>query len=110
MTEIVRKPLLIAPVNQRVSEIDVREIIFEGGQRTGRHLHPCPVVGYIVEGSAVFQIEGRPPQTLIAGSAFYEPANTVVVRFDNGSDAQPMKFIAYYLRQGQEALIEMLPE
>ena len=110
MTEIVRKPLLAAEVNQPVLKVDVREITFAGGQKTGRHVHPCPVVGYIAEGAALLEIEGQPAQALATGSAFYEPANTVIARFDNASASAPMKFIAHYLLQGQEALIEMLPE
>jgi len=43
----------------------------------------------------VFQVDGQAPQTLRAGDAFYEPANTKIVRFD--ALDQPTKFIAYYL-------------
>ena len=110
MSEIVRKPLLSAPIHHEMTKVDVREITFAPGQQTGRHLHPCPVVGYIAEGAAVFQIEGLPAQALATGSAFYEPANAIVARFDNASAEAPMKFIAYYLIHGDEALIEMLPE
>jgi len=31
------------------------------------------------------------------------------MRFDNASAEQPMKFIAYYLLDGQQDLIQMLP-
>lgn len=84
--------------------------MFAPGQETGRHRHPCPVVGYIAEGSAVLQIEGHDAQTLPTGAAFYEPAEIVVTRFDNASQTQPMKFIAYYLVAANEPLIELLPE
>jgi quercetin dioxygenase-like cupin family protein len=110
VSEIVRKPLLSAAVNHPVTRVDVREITFVPGQQTGRHLHPCPVVGYIAEGAAVLQIEGQPAQPLPTGSAFYEPANATIARFDNASASAPMKFIAHYLRNGDEALIEMLPD
>jgi len=60
--------------SRTVTRIDVREIIFQPGQQTGRHLHPCPVVGYIAEGTAFFQREDEAePRTLTFGSAFYEP-------------------------------------
>jgi hypothetical protein len=34
----------------------------------------------------------------------------VILRFDNASSSAPMKFIAHYLLNGKQALIEMLPE
>ena len=109
---ILRKPLLSAALGSRtVTQVEVREIVFGPGQRTGRHSHPCPVLGYIAEGSALFQREDeREAQTLDAGSAFYEPADAVIVRFDNASASQPMKFIAYYLLNGKQELIHMLPQ
>ena len=88
----------------------MREIVFEPGQLGGRYKHPCPVVGHILEGTAVLEIEGQPAQPLPAGSAFYEPAEAVIMRFDNASSTEPMKFVAYYLLEGKQELIEMLPE
>lgn len=109
---IVRRPLLSAMLGtSTVTQVEVREIIFQPGQQTGRHLHPCPVVGYIAEGTALFQRESEAEvQRLPSGSAFYEPANTVILRFDNASATEPMKFIAYYLLNGEQELIQMLPQ
>jgi quercetin dioxygenase-like cupin family protein len=108
-TTILRKPLLKATLPKRqVTAVDVREITFQPNQQTGRHRHPCPVIGYIAEGSAVLQIEGQRPQQLPTGSAFYEPADVIITRFDNASATAPMKFIAQYLLDGDQPLIEML--
>jgi quercetin dioxygenase-like cupin family protein len=109
MGKIVRKPLLsVSLQNKNVTSVEVREINFEPGQETGRHRHPCPALGYIVEGTALVQVEGEPEQRLLAGDAFYEPAGAVM-RFDNASAERPLKFICYYLLDGQQDLIEMLP-
>lgn len=110
--EIVRRRLLNAVLGQRsVSHVDVREIIFAPEQKTGLHLHPCPVLGYIAEGTALFQKDdGSEVQTLAAGSAFYEPAGTTILRFDNASSTEKMRFIAFYLLDGEQELIQMLPE
>jgi quercetin dioxygenase-like cupin family protein len=106
---IVRKQLLLASTGRRdLTSVDVREIRFEPGQQTGRHLHPCPVFGYIVEGTAQYQIEGEPLQRLPAGSAFHEPAETVIADFSNASDSEPMTFVAFYLLNGNQELIKML--
>jgi quercetin dioxygenase-like cupin family protein len=94
---IVRKSLLTANLatTKQVDRVDIREIDFVARQKTGLHLHPSPVVGYIASGSILFQVEGQPQQTLKAGDAFFEPANTRVLHFD--AIDQPVKFIAYYL-------------
>jgi hypothetical protein len=68
------------------------------------------VVGFIAEGAAILQVEGEAAVILSAGSAFHEPARATVVRFDNASETAPMRFIAYYLLDGEQDLIEMLPE
>jgi quercetin dioxygenase-like cupin family protein len=108
-TTIQRKPLLKAVLGSRsVTDVDVREIRFAPGQQTGRHLHPCTDVGYVAEGTAILQIEGQPPQTLPAGSAFHEPAQTVMADFRNASDTKPLTFITFYLLDGHQDLITML--
>jgi len=106
---IQRKQLLAAFLgNRNVTSVDVREIRLGPGQQGGRHLHPCAVLGYIVEGSALYQLEGEAVQTLPAGSAFYEPADTVIANFGNASSSEPMTFIAFYLLDGEQELIRML--
>ena len=108
--QIIRKPLLTAPaINKMVNKVEVKEIIFKPLQQTGLHLHPCPVLGYIAEGNAVFQVKGGALQTLKTGDAFFEPANTIIEHFDNASDSAPLKFVAYYLLGGDDQLIKMLP-
>ncbi|GAB3175926.1 hypothetical protein GCM10027291_36760 [Telluribacter humicola] len=56
------------------------------------------------------QIESQPAQVLRAGDAFFEPADTPILHFDNYSASQPMKFVAYYLLNGEKELIELLPK
>jgi quercetin dioxygenase-like cupin family protein len=108
-TAIQRKQLLDATLpNCNVTNVDVREITLDPGQHSGRHLHPCAVLGYIVSGTAVYQIEGDVEQTLSAGSAFYEPAGAVIANFGNASNSIPMTFVAFYLLDGDQELITMI--
>ena len=86
----------------------MREICLGPGQQGGRHPHPCAVLGYIVSGTALYQIDGEAVQTLPAGSAFYEPADTIIANFGNASDSEPMTFVALYLLDGEQELIRML--
>ena len=108
---IQRKELLtVALGDRRVTTADIREIRLGAGQQTGRHLHPCAVLGYIVDGTAVYQVEGETVRTLPAGSAFYEPAEAVIANFGNASNSEPMTFVACYLKDGDQELITMLGE
>jgi quercetin dioxygenase-like cupin family protein len=107
---VARKDLLEVKFDSRlVDNVQAKEITLIPGQRAPLHRHPCPVVGYIAEGTLIYQIQGQPARTLNTGDAFYEPAGTAIARFDNASTDKPMKFIAFYLSNGEEALIEMLP-
>jgi len=108
--KIIRKEILTADVGTRlIRKVDVREIDFHPGQKTGYHKHPCPVLSYIISGTVLFQVEGDTLKTLKAGDVLFEPANTPIVHYDNASQTEPLKFIAYYLINKEQVLIEMLP-
>jgi quercetin dioxygenase-like cupin family protein len=66
------------------------------------------VLGYIVAGTAVYQVEGQAEEILPAGSAFYEAPNNVIANFGNASDTEAMVFVAFYLLDGEQELIRML--
>lgn len=85
-------------------------VTFSPDQAGGRHRHPVPVFGYVVRGTILFQLEGEPTRTLTEGQAFYEPAGTVVLRFDNASGAEDAEFVAFYLLgPGQTETVQFLP-
>jgi quercetin dioxygenase-like cupin family protein len=108
-TQIIRKPLITADLGtKQFTRVEVKEITFEPGQKSGKHLHPCPVTGYIAKGKVSFQIEGEQEIIIPAGGAFYEPAGKTILKFDNYSDEEPMTFIAFYLLYGDQDLIKML--
>lgn len=54
-------------------------------------------MSHVARGTIQFQLEGQPATLLPEGSAFLEPANATVVRFDNASTDAPATFIAFYL-------------
>ena len=106
---IVREPLLTAsPIHKMVNRAELKEITFKPLMKTGRHLHPCPVVGYIVSGTALVQEKGGQLQRITAGQAFYEPANKVMVRFDNASASEPLRFVCCYLINNEKEIIKHL--
>jgi quercetin dioxygenase-like cupin family protein len=109
--ELIRKQLLTADTGVRqLTKIEAHEIHFAPGQTGALHYHPCPVTGYIIKGTALVEVEGQPAQILHAGEAFFEPALTRILHFDNYSTTEPMVFIAFYLLDGRQTLIELITE
>jgi quercetin dioxygenase-like cupin family protein len=50
---------------------------FQPGATSGPHTHPGEEAGYLLEGSLVFEIAGKPTFTVKAGETFFVPPNTV---------------------------------
>lgn len=106
---ISRQHLLTADLGSSiVTNVQVHAIRFSPGQKASLHLHPCPVVGYILEGTALLQVDGEGPQVIHTGHAFYEPAMKHILHFDNHSDKHPLVFVAFYLLNGRQSLIEFI--
>lgn len=105
---ISRKELLKTAIDQKVKSTEIQEITMAAGQGAPEHLHPCPVLGIINSGSAVFQIEGQEKVVLHEGDAFYEPKNVKILHFDNASAEKPLVFTAIYLKEGNEENIKFI--
>jgi quercetin dioxygenase-like cupin family protein len=105
---ITRKNLESALIDQKITKVEIQEITFPAGQTAPKHLHPCPVVGYIKSGSVLFQVEGKKPIILKEGDSFSEPKNVNILHFDNASNDKPMAFIALYLKEENEENIKLV--
>lgn len=105
---ISRKELLKTALDQQVKSTEIQEITMAAGQGAPEHLHPCPVLGIINSGEAVFQIEGHEKVVLHTGDAFYEPKKVIILRFDNASAEKPLVFTAIYLKEGNEENIKFI--
>lgn len=105
---ISRKELLKTALDQKVKSTEIQEITMAAGQGAPEHLHPCPVLGIINSGEAVFQIEGQEKVVLHEGDAFYEPKNVKILHFDNASAEKPLVFTAIYLKEGNEENIRFI--
>jgi quercetin dioxygenase-like cupin family protein len=64
------------------------------GAATGRHTHPTPRFVYVLEGSVILEIDGKPPQTFRSGEAFAELPG-VVHNFRNASASDPAKALGF---------------
>ncbi len=109
---VTRKDLLTAIINpaRPVASAAIKRVTLQPHSPTGLHLHPCPVVGIVIEGEILFQLEGGPRQILRAGDAVYEPANARVLHFDNIGDRPAILTACYLLAPDQHELIRLLPE
>lgn len=67
--------------------------IAPGGQ-VGRHMHPVPVMVYILEGELTVETEGQQPRIYKAGQAALEVVNTWHNGLNRGS--VPLKFLAIF--------------
>ncbi|KAB1232802.1 cupin domain-containing protein [Chryseobacterium viscerum] len=105
---ISRKELLKTAIDQTITSAEIQEITMAAGQGAPEHLHPCPVLGMIKSGEAVFQIEGQQKVVLHEGDAFYEPKNVKILHFDNASAEKPLVFTAIYLKEGNEENIKFI--
>ena len=93
---------------KNTSRVEVRRIRMLAGYASGPHVHNCPVVGSVVEGSVRFQIGDGPESILGPGDAFFEPESVLISHFDAGDEGAT--FLAYYLLDsGQEPEI-LVPE
>jgi quercetin dioxygenase-like cupin family protein len=101
---ITRTVLTDMPLRQvkDTGHIEIREIRILPGHAAGLHVHNGPVVGNILEGSAIYQIEGQPETILRVGDVFFEPEGERIARFDATDDG--VAFLAYFLLSpGQDA-------
>ena len=86
------------------------EVVYGPGGSSPPHRHPCPVIGYVVEGRFRTQVEGGPETIYRAGESFFEEANAVHVISANGSDKEPVRFLAYFTCDQQAPLSIDVPE
>ena len=73
------------------------EVTYDPGGANPAHHHPCPVVGYVLEGHLRMQIEGQPERVLGPGKTFYEAPDDVHKVSANASQDRPVRFLAYFL-------------
>jgi len=64
------------------------------GVRSGRHTHPGEEAGYVLEGTLILTVQGKPQQTLTAGDTFFVE-KTRIHETINESGA-PAKILATY--------------
>lgn len=75
------------------------------GAAAGKHYHPGHELGYVLEGSFTFEVEGKPPVTLEQGGTLYVPPRQVH-NPKNASKTAPAKALVFAIAEkGQPAAV-----
>jgi quercetin dioxygenase-like cupin family protein len=74
----------------------VVEVRYGPGESSPAHSHPCPVIGYVVQGALRTQAAGESVAVYHAGEAFYEAPNQVHQVSANASQTDSVRFLAYF--------------
>jgi quercetin dioxygenase-like cupin family protein len=77
-----------------------------GNVNVGRHTHPGPESGYLLEGEFTLLIEGQPPRLVKAGESYQVPAGAV---HDARSGDKGAKVIATYVVEKGKPLASPAP-
>jgi quercetin dioxygenase-like cupin family protein len=78
-------------------KVSLVEVNYAPGASSKAHSHPCPVIGYVAEGSIRFQVKGEAEVVYKTGETFYEAPNGVHQVSANASDKLPAKLLAYFV-------------
>ena len=66
------------------------------GGESGKHTQPGNEIVYVLDGSLILEVQGKPPATLNAGEA-YTTAAGEVQNVKNASTSAPAKALAFYI-------------
>jgi quercetin dioxygenase-like cupin family protein len=86
----------LPPLDGNTLNLKVVEVTYPPGGANPSHTHPCPVVGYIVEGALRARVNDGPEVVYEAGSTFYEAAGDIHAISANASATEPVRFLAYF--------------
>jgi quercetin dioxygenase-like cupin family protein len=78
-------------------EATLVEVSYEPGGANTAHRHPCPVIGYMLEGSMRMQVKGQPERIYQPGDTFFESPTDVHAVSANASQDKPARFLAYFV-------------
>lgn len=75
----------------------VVEVTYQPGDSSTAHRHPCPVIGYVMEGSLRTKSGNEPEAIYTVGQTFYEAPGAVHRVSANASTERPVRFLAYFV-------------
>jgi quercetin dioxygenase-like cupin family protein len=78
-------------------EATIVEVTYPPGGANPAHRHPCPVIGYVLEGALRMQVKGQPERIFTPGETFIETPADIHVVSANASQEAPARFLAYFV-------------
>jgi quercetin dioxygenase-like cupin family protein len=82
----------------------VVEVTYAGAGFSRPHRHPCPVIGYVVEGALRTGVDETPETIIHAGETFYEAPKGLHRVSANASEKEPVRFLAFFLCDNDQPL------
>jgi quercetin dioxygenase-like cupin family protein len=86
----------LKPMDGREIRVRVVEVTYPPGGANASHTHPCPVVGYVLEGSLRMQVNDGAEALFKKGDTFYEEPGDIHRVSANASTTEPARFLAYF--------------
>ncbi|MGB7845797.1 MAG: cupin domain-containing protein [Candidatus Acidiferrum sp.] len=99
----------LPPLKGDKLSVTLVEVIYGPGESSTPHSHPCPVIGYVLEGALRTQVQGEPAAIYKAGESFYEAPNGVHLVSANASDKERARLLAYFVCDQHSALSVDVP-
>jgi quercetin dioxygenase-like cupin family protein len=84
-------------LNGETLSATIVEVNYGPGESSGPHTHPCPVIGYVLQGAIRTQVKGEPESIYKQGQSFYEAPNGVHLVSANASATEPARLLAYFV-------------
>jgi glucose/arabinose dehydrogenase/quercetin dioxygenase-like cupin family protein len=96
----------VPPMDGTALSMQVVEVSYAPGGWSESHRHPCPVVGYVLEGAVRMQLHGQPERIYRAGESFVETPADVHAVSANASETAPATFLAFFTcdREGPRSI------
>ena len=83
-------------------------VTFEPGGHTNLHVHPVPLVVYVLEGELEVRVAEGEPYSILEGQAIVEPQNRAVQAF-NVADGPTRIFVAAMAGEGEPPSVAVEP-
>jgi quercetin dioxygenase-like cupin family protein len=99
----------LPPLDGSKLRVTIVEVNYGPGESSRPHTHPCPVLGYVLEGAFRTQVAGEPEAVYHPGETFYEAPDGVHLVSANASTTSPAKFLAFFVCDNDLPLSSPVP-
>jgi quercetin dioxygenase-like cupin family protein len=94
----------LPPLNGDRLKVTIVQVTYAPGGFSRPHRHPCPVIGYVLDGALRTAVDESPATIMHAGETFYEAPDGIHRVSANASDREPVRFLAFFLCDNNQPL------